>query len=63
MQPKEENKNEEASPEESSTFDLQEHMKIFLQKEEDLFERYGDEEAALYEQMVQMDQSHQQHTP
>lgn len=30
-------------------------MKIYLQKEEPIFERYGDEEAELYEQMQQME--------
>ena len=30
-------------------------MKIYLQKEESVFEKYGDEEAELYEQMEQME--------
>jgi hypothetical protein len=30
---------------------LTQQMKIYLQKEESIFERYGDEEAELYEQM------------
>jgi hypothetical protein len=40
-------------------------MKIYLQKEEAIFERYGDEEAELYEKMEAMDrelQKEQQHT-
>ena len=34
---------------------LTQQMKIYLQKEEAIFERYGDEEAALYEQMEQLE--------
>lgn len=30
-------------------------MKIFLQKDEDVFEKYGDEEAALYNMMLEME--------
>lgn len=30
-------------------------MKIYLQKEEDVFEKYGDEEAELYNQMIKID--------
>jgi len=35
---------------------VQETIKIYLQKDEQILEKYGDEEAALYEQMVQMEQ-------
>lgn len=31
---------------------LTQQMKIYLQKEESVFEKYGDEEAELYEQML-----------
>jgi hypothetical protein len=34
---------------------LQEQLKIFLQKDEEVFERYGDEEAALYNMMLEME--------
>jgi len=34
---------------------LPQQMKIYLQKEEPIFEKYGDEEAELYEEMVQME--------
>jgi len=30
-------------------------MKIFLQKDEEVFEKYGDEEAALYNMMLEME--------
>lgn len=33
---------------------------IFLQKEEEIFERYGDEEAELYEMMQKMDEKARQ---
>ena len=35
---------------------LPQKMKIYLQKEEAIFEKYGDEEAELYEQMEAMEQ-------
>mmetsp|Transcript_5682 Transcript_5682/g.9008 ORF Transcript_5682/g.9008 Transcript_5682/m.9008 type:complete len:130 (-) Transcript_5682:931-1320(-) len=34
-------------------FDLQEHLKIHLQLPEDVFVRYGDREAAIYQEMMQ----------
>jgi len=34
---------------------LQEQLKIFLQKDEEIFERYGDEEAAFYNMMLEME--------
>ena len=38
-------------------------MKIYLQKEEPIFEKYGDEEAELYEQMVEMEKMMAQQNP
>ena len=38
-------------------------MKIYLQKEEAILERYGDEEAALYEQMIQMEKEMAKNQP
>jgi hypothetical protein len=35
---------------------LPQQMKIYLQKDEAIFEKYGDEEAALYEEMMAMHQ-------
>ena len=32
------------------SFNLQEQLKIYLQKDEAVFEKYGDEEANLYNQ-------------
>ena len=39
-----------------SSFTLREPMKIYLQMEESIFERYADEEAAIYEEMQRMEQ-------
>jgi len=36
-------------------FELQEQIKIYLQKEEEIFVKYGDEEAELYYLALQMD--------
>ena len=36
-------------------FDLKEQIKIYLQKEEEVFVKYGDEEAALYYQMRELE--------
>jgi len=55
---KEEDKTEEEK--EDSAFDLKEQMKIFLQKDEEIFERYGDEEAELYNKMVELDKIEQE---
>ncbi len=35
-------------------------MKIFLQKDEEIFEKYGDEEAALYNMMLEMEKQEKQ---
>ena len=42
---------------------MTQQMKIYLQKEEPIFERYGDEEAELYEQMQQMEQQMAKNNP
>lgn len=39
-----------------SSFTLREPMKIYLQMEEPVFERYADEEAAIYEEMQRIEQ-------
>ena len=39
-----------------SSFTLREPMKIYLQMEESIFERYADEEAAIYEEMQRIEQ-------
>jgi len=35
-------------------------MKIYLQKDEDIFIKYGDEEAAFYEKMQKLDEEKRQ---
>ena len=35
---------------------MKEQVKIFLQKEEDIFEKYGDEEAEMYYMIQKMEQ-------
>jgi hypothetical protein len=45
------NKNCEKPGFKDDILNLTQQMKIYLQKEEPIFERYGDEEAELYEQM------------
>ena len=45
-------KEQESDP----NFNIKETLMIFLQKEEPIFEKYGDEEAELYEMMNKMDQ-------
>lgn len=42
--------------EEKDSFNLQEQMKIYLQRDESVFEEYADEEAALYEEMKLLEQ-------
>ena len=42
---------------------LTQQMKIYLQKDEAIFERYGDEEAELYEQMQQMEREMAKNQP